>query len=121
MDNPGLYVAASRDRGNTILFGALDELEDERDRLIYGPPADQEALTARVIAALAEHASATATNANDRPVLADLDHLPGPGLGAQPSQPRAEQRLEHPVEHAVEQPVEVTGAVDTHLTRGHPR
>ena len=72
MDNPGLYVAATRDRGATILFGALEELESDRERLAYGTPPDQQALTDRVIAALAERAAATAENANDRPVLVDL-------------------------------------------------
>ena len=76
MDNPGLYVSLSRDKGHTILFGARAELEGDREDLIYGPPADQRALTDRVIAALAEHATATASTANDRPVLVDLGQAP---------------------------------------------
>jgi conjugative relaxase-like TrwC/TraI family protein len=76
MDNPGLYVSLSRDKGQAVLFGARAELEGDREDLIYGPPADQRALTDRVIAALAEHAAATATTANDRPVLVDLGQAP---------------------------------------------
>ncbi len=86
MDNPGLYVSLSRDKGHTILFGARAELEGDREDLIYGPPADQRALTDRVIAALAEHATATATTANDRPVLVDLGQTPAdPATIADPS------------------------------------
>ena len=76
MDNPGLYVALSRDRGQVLLFGSREELEGEREHLLYGTPADQAALTDRVKAALAERARATATNANDRPVAVDLGHEP---------------------------------------------
>jgi conjugative relaxase-like TrwC/TraI family protein len=85
MDNPGLYVAASRDRGNTILFGALDELEGDRERLLYGTPRDQTELTERVIAALAQRAEATETSVNDRPVLADLGQVPEVPTAAEPA------------------------------------
>lgn len=76
MDNPGLYVSLSRDKGQAILFGARAELEGEREELVYGPPRNQHELTDRVIAALAERAAATADNANDRPVLVDLGQAP---------------------------------------------
>jgi conjugative relaxase-like TrwC/TraI family protein len=76
MDAPGQYVAASRDRGQTLLFGALEELEGEREQLLYGVPRDQAELTERAIAAMAERAAATATSADDRPVLVDLGHAP---------------------------------------------
>jgi conjugative relaxase-like TrwC/TraI family protein len=78
MDNPGLYVSLSRDKGQAILFAARTELEGERETLLYGPPKGEQALTNRVIAALAERANATATTANDRPVLIDLGHAPDP-------------------------------------------
>ena len=61
MDNPGLYVSLSRDKGQVMLFGARAELEGEREELVYGPPRNQQELTDRVIAALAERAAATAT------------------------------------------------------------
>jgi hypothetical protein len=38
MDNPGLYVSLSRDKGQAILFGARAELEGEREELVDGPP-----------------------------------------------------------------------------------
>jgi hypothetical protein len=85
MDNPGLYVSLSRDKGQAILFAARTELEGDRENLLYGPPATEQALTDRVIAALAEQANATATTANDRPVLVDLGQAP-----AQPATDPAE-------------------------------
>jgi conjugative relaxase-like TrwC/TraI family protein len=72
MDAGGGYVSLSRDRGRTYLFGSLEEVEGERERVLYGQPRDQTELTERVIAALAERAEATATCADDRPVLVDL-------------------------------------------------
>ncbi|TDV45342.1 MobF family relaxase [Actinophytocola oryzae] len=81
MDNPGLYVSLSRDKGQAMLFGARAELEGEREELFYGPPRNQQELTDRVIAALAERAAATADNANDRPVLVDLAQAPADPTG----------------------------------------
>jgi conjugative relaxase-like TrwC/TraI family protein len=81
MDNPGLYVSLSRDKGQVMLFGARAELEGDRENLLYGPPRTQQELTDRVIAALAERANATAENANDRPVLVDLGHAPADPTG----------------------------------------
>lgn len=81
MDNPGLYVSLSRDKGQVMLFGARAELEGERENLLYGPARTQQDLTDRVIAALAELANATAENANDRPVLVDLGHAPADPTG----------------------------------------
>jgi conjugative relaxase-like TrwC/TraI family protein len=82
MDNPGLYVSLSRDKGQTVLFGARAELEGEREELVYGPPRNQQELTDRVIAALAEQAAVTAETANDRPVLVDLGQAPADPAGA---------------------------------------
>ncbi|TCO46426.1 conjugative relaxase-like TrwC/TraI family protein [Actinocrispum wychmicini] len=76
LDNPGLYVSLSRDKGQVMLFGARAELEGEREDLLYGSPRNQQELTDRVIAALAERAAATASTANDRPVLVDLGQAP---------------------------------------------
>ncbi|MFL6140422.1 MAG: MobF family relaxase [Labedaea sp.] len=91
LDNPGLYVSLSRDKGQVMLFGARAELEDEREELLYGPPRNQQELTDRVIAALAEQAAATATTANDLPVLVDLGHAPADPTGttasANPARP----------------------------------
>lgn len=81
MDNPGFYVSLSRDKGQAVLFGARAELEGEREELVYGPPRNQQELTDRVIAALAERAAATADNANDRPVLVDLGQAPADPAG----------------------------------------
>jgi hypothetical protein len=67
MDNPGLYVSLSRDKGQAVLFAARAELEGDREDLLYGPPATEQALTDRAISALAERANATATTANDPP------------------------------------------------------
>lgn len=89
MDNPGLYVSASRHRGSVIVFGALEDVEGDRERLVYGTPRDQAELTDRVIAALAEHAAATAESADDRPVLVDLGHLPADPTQL-PTAPRAD-------------------------------
>ena len=75
MDRAGLYVAASRDRGQTLIYGALDVLEGEREQLVYGTPRDQAELTARMLASLAAYADATAANSDDRPVLADLGRV----------------------------------------------
>jgi len=72
MDAGGQYVSLSRNRGRTVLFGSLDEVEGERERLRFGVPRDQAELTERVLAALAERAAATARCADDRPVLVDL-------------------------------------------------
>lgn len=75
LDNPGLYVAASRHRDQVLLFGAREDLEGDREQALLGAPRTQDELTARVIARLAEHATTTAESANDRPVIADLpDH-----------------------------------------------
>jgi hypothetical protein len=76
MDAGGTYVSLSRDRGRTLLFGALEEVEGDRERLLYGQPRDQAELTERVLAALAERAEATAVCADDRPVLVDLGQAP---------------------------------------------
>lgn len=81
LDNPGLYVSLSRDKGQVVLFGARAELEGEREDLVYGPPRNQQELTDRVIAALAEHAAATADDVNDRPVLVDLGQAPADPAG----------------------------------------
>lgn len=85
MDNPGLYVSLSRDKGQAILFAARAELEGDRENLLYGPPATEQALTDRVVAALAEQANATATSANDRPVLVDLPQAPAQPAGPDPT------------------------------------
>lgn len=85
MDNPGLYVSLSRDKGQAILFGARSELEGDREDLVYGPPRNQTELTDRVIAALAQKAAATAENANDRPVLVDLGQTPADPTGTTPT------------------------------------
>jgi hypothetical protein len=90
LDNPGLYVSLSRDKGQVMLFGARAELEGEREELLYGPPRNQTELTDRVIAALAEQAAATASTANDRPVLVDLGQAPPDPAGTStpmPAQP----------------------------------
>lgn len=76
MDNPGLYVSLSRDKGRVLLFGSLEELEGDGERLRYGTPRDQAELTDRVVAAMAERAENTATTADDRPVLVDLGQAP---------------------------------------------
>jgi conjugative relaxase-like TrwC/TraI family protein len=89
MDNPGLYVSLSRDKGQVTLFGARAELEGDRENLIYGPPRNQTELTDRVIAALAEKAAATAENANDRPVLVDLGQTPADPTGTTATPPPA--------------------------------
>lgn len=47
MDNPGLYVSLSRDKGQAVLFGARAELEGEREELVYGLPRNQWELTDR--------------------------------------------------------------------------
>jgi conjugative relaxase-like TrwC/TraI family protein len=86
MDAGGGYVSLSRDRGRTYLFGALEEVEGDRERLLYGAPRDQTELTARVIAALAERAEATAACADDRPVLVDLGQAPAEPTPAQHKQ-----------------------------------
>lgn len=82
MDNPGLYVSASRHKDQVVLFGSREELEGDREQLLHGTPRSHDELTARVIARLAERAEATAESANDRPVLADLGHE-----AAEPHQP----------------------------------
>lgn len=87
MDRAGLYVAASRDRGQTLLYGALDVLEGEREQRVYGTPRDQAEITTRAIAALAARADATAANPDDRPVLADLGRVPAEPGGGQARQP----------------------------------
>lgn len=92
MDNPGLYVSLSRDKGQAVLFGARADLEGDRENLVYGPPRNQTELTDRVIAALAEKAAATADNANDRPALVDLGQTPADpadraGKSAEPAEP----------------------------------
>ncbi|WP_028935358.1 hypothetical protein [Pseudonocardia spinosispora] len=76
MDNPGLYVSLSRDKGRAVLFGSLEELEGEGEQLRYGTPRDQAELTDRVVAAMAERAKNTETTADDRPVLVDLGQAP---------------------------------------------
>jgi hypothetical protein len=103
MDNPGLYVSLSRDKGQVTLFGARAELEGDREDLLYGPPRNQTELTDRVIAALAEKAAATAEAANDRPVLVDLGQTPAdpgtttkPTEPAPPSEPPARPRVRRP-------------------------
>jgi hypothetical protein len=87
MDAGGGYVSLSRDRGRTYLFGALEEVEGEREQLLYGAPRDQAELTQRVVAALAERAEATATCVDDRPVLVDL--------GQAPADPTPDQRTQY--------------------------
>jgi conjugative relaxase-like TrwC/TraI family protein len=106
-DAPGLYVSLSRDRGQALLFAARQDLEGPREDALYGPPRDHAELTDRVLAALAERATATAETANDRPVLVDLgqapplDHLTGqpettPGVELAPAaEPGPERADEH--------------------------
>jgi conjugative relaxase-like TrwC/TraI family protein len=98
MDNPGLYVSLSRDKGQTVLFGARAELEGDREDLVYGPPRNQTELTDRVVAALAEKAAATAENANDRPVLVDFGQAPA-GT-AEPTGPTPQASEREPVRDA---------------------
>lgn len=76
MDARSQYVALSRDVGEVIMFGALDQVEGEGEHLVYGAPRSQQELTDRVLAAMADHAAATATNADDRPVVVDLGTAP---------------------------------------------
>ncbi|MBV9447899.1 MAG: hypothetical protein JO345_18610 [Streptosporangiaceae bacterium] len=78
MDARAQYVGLSRDAGQVIVFGSLDQVEGQRDQLVYGVPRSQHELTQRVLAALAEHAAATATCADDRPVIVDLGQAPTP-------------------------------------------
>lgn len=95
MDNPGLYVALSRDRGEVAVFASLEDLEGDRERLLYGTPADQAALTARVKAALAQRAKTTEDSTNDRPVQVDLGRAPNL-LKRGPDERHAEnERLRH--------------------------
>jgi conjugative relaxase-like TrwC/TraI family protein len=72
MDARSQYVALSRDVGQVYMFGALDQVEGEREDLVYGAPRNQQELTDRMLAAMADHATATATNTDDQPVLVDL-------------------------------------------------
>ncbi|MGH3572885.1 MAG: MobF family relaxase [Pseudonocardiaceae bacterium] len=76
MDARSQYVALSRDVGEVIMFGALDDVEGEREHLLYGAPRSQQELTDRVLSALAERATATATNPDDQPILVDLGTAP---------------------------------------------
>jgi hypothetical protein len=108
MDAGGQYVALSRACGASMLFGSLDELEGEREQLLYGQPRDQAELTARVITALAEQAAATATRPDDQPVLVDL--------GQAPADPTPAERTEH-TEHAAREQREL-GA---HQSAGNDR
>jgi hypothetical protein len=71
-DANGLHVATSRHQGDVFVFGARQDLETEQDALLEGVPSTPQEQTARMVAALAEHAEATQDNANDRPVLDDL-------------------------------------------------
>jgi hypothetical protein len=96
MDAGGGYVSLSRDRGRTYLFGALEEIEGERERVLYGAPRDQAELTARVLAALAERAAATATCADDRPVMVDLGQAPAEPTPVQDTQHEQQQPTVHP-------------------------
>lgn len=95
MNNPAAYVALSRPVGDALLFAARVDIESARVQHELGTPADQDELTARVAAALAAHAKATATNANDLPVLADLGEI-----DANP----AEQRAVHEQQRVDQQP-----------------
>jgi hypothetical protein len=101
MDAGGGYVSLSRDRGRTYLFGSLEEVEGERERVLYGQPRDQAELTERVIAALAERAAATATCADDRPVLVDL--------GQAPAEPTPVQHTQHTQDEQQQPTVHPTG------------
>jgi hypothetical protein len=76
MDARAQYVGLSRDAGQVIVFGALDQVEGDREELVYGAPRNQQELTHRVLAALADHAAATAICPDDRPVLVDLGQAP---------------------------------------------
>jgi hypothetical protein len=76
MDAAGGYVAVSRAAGDRVIVAPLEELEGERERLLYGTPADQDELSERVIAAIEGHAQVTQNTADDRPVLVDLGQAP---------------------------------------------
>jgi hypothetical protein len=98
MDNPGLYVAMSRDRGEVRMFSSLEALEGEREQLLYGTPADQTALTDRAKAGLAERAKTTENTANDRPVQVDLGHEPDQTHRPNPSPPQQTTETAQPPE-----------------------
>jgi conjugative relaxase-like TrwC/TraI family protein len=121
MDAAGGYVKTSRAAGDTVIVAPLEELEGERERLLYGTPSDQQELTERAIAAIAAKAEATADNADDRPVLVDLGQAPsvedwrlyhdGQATTAQPAPAQAEPEpvtdSEPSVQHGPEQDAQV--------------
>lgn len=75
-DNPGSYVAASRDTHNVWWFAAREEVETTQDTYLHGIPRNTFDRTRRVATKLIDRARATETNANDRPALIDLDQMP---------------------------------------------
>ncbi|TDQ00609.1 MobF family relaxase [Labedaea rhizosphaerae] len=76
-DNPGHFVASTRHTHHLWTFIARTDVETPQDTYVLGEPRSAFERTRRVITKIAEHAERTATNANDRPVLADLKRLPG--------------------------------------------
>jgi conjugative relaxase-like TrwC/TraI family protein len=117
MDAAGQYVALSRACGASMLFGSLDELEGEREQLLYGQPRDQAELTARVITALAEQAAATASRPDDRPVLVDLGQA-----SAEPTRAQHTEREQQPppgVRDARGQDHQVTAAETPSVEQGN--
>jgi conjugative relaxase-like TrwC/TraI family protein len=71
-NEPGMGVATSRHLSRMFLFAAREQVEDADALWENGPPLDEQDLTRRTISGLAEHARATAENANDTPVSDDL-------------------------------------------------
>ncbi|GGM83969.1 hypothetical protein GCM10012275_63220 [Longimycelium tulufanense] len=93
LDMPALYVAASRDKGETLLFANREELETDREQLVHGDPRSEAELRDRCIDALASRAEATAETANDRPVSVDLGQAPAAeDLAAEREHQREETR-----------------------------
>lgn len=71
-DNPALHVATTRHTRQVVLFAGRDELETAQDTHLRGVPGSYAELLDRIVEKLAEHARATETHGDDRPVVVDL-------------------------------------------------
>lgn len=84
MDNPGLYVSASRHKGQVVLFGARQIIEDLAAQGTEESPIHDEQRLARVQRLLARRAAETRSTDSDTPVtvVGDGVHRSGARTGS---------------------------------------
>jgi hypothetical protein len=121
-DTSGLYVAMSRHKDEVHLFAGLDTLEDVQTAYEKGNPATQARVTERGIEAMEDQLRATATNANDQPVLDQMGLAPEPGVAASTAHiDQTLQRIRDRVEQAARQQAAAEAITEPSVDPGQAR